>query len=63
MPVIDSALGQIKQLHPYLPGKPVEELERELGVSNAYKLASNENPLGCSPQAKLAMERALKKIN
>ena len=43
MPVIDSALAQIKQLQPYLPGKPVEELERELGIGQAIKLASNEN--------------------
>jgi histidinol-phosphate aminotransferase len=50
MSVIDSALAQIRQLQPYSPGKPVEELERELGISNAIKLASNENPLGCSPQ-------------
>ena len=49
MSVIDSALLQIRQLQPYTPGKPVEELERELGISNAIKLASNENPLGCSP--------------
>ena len=38
----------VRGLTPYEPGKPVEELERELGVSNAIKLASNENPLGCS---------------
>ncbi|MCP4767980.1 MAG: histidinol-phosphate transaminase [Gammaproteobacteria bacterium] len=50
MSVIDSALVQIRQLHPYSPGKPVEELERELGIRNAIKLASNENPLGCSPR-------------
>lgn len=37
-------------LHPYVPGKPIEEVERELGVS-ALKLASNENPLGPSPRA------------
>ena len=49
MSVIDSALLQIRQLQPYTPGKPVEELERELGINNAIKLASNENPLGCSP--------------
>lgn len=49
MSVIDSALLQIRQLQPYSPGKPVEELERELGIENAIKLASNENPLGCSP--------------
>ncbi len=51
MSVVDSALVQIRQLHPYSPGKPVEELERELGIGNAIKLASNENPLGCSPRA------------
>jgi histidinol-phosphate aminotransferase len=49
MSVIDSALSQIRQLQPYSPGKPVEELERELGIGNAIKLASNENPLGFSP--------------
>ena len=52
MSVIDSALVQIRQLHPYSPGKPVEELERELGIANAIKLASNENPLGCSPRVR-----------
>lgn len=41
----------IKDLHPYIPGKPVEDLERELGISNAAKLASNENPLGPSQLA------------
>ena len=50
MSVIDSALAQIRQLQPYSPGKPVEELERELGISNAIKHASNENPLGFSPR-------------
>ena len=39
----------ITELSPYQPGKPVEELERELGISNIIKLASNENPLGPSP--------------
>lgn len=38
-------------LKPYQPGKPVSELEREYGVRNALKLASNENPLGPSPKA------------
>lgn len=39
----------VQKLNPYQPGKPVEELERELGISNSIKLASNENPLGpCS---------------
>ncbi len=58
MSVVDSALAQIHQLQPYQPGKPVEELERELGISNADKLASNENPLGCSPLALAAIENA-----
>ncbi|MCZ6486902.1 MAG: histidinol-phosphate transaminase [Gammaproteobacteria bacterium] len=58
MSVIDSALAQVKQLHPYTPGKPVEELERELGISNAIKLASNENPLGCSQLVQRAIKRA-----
>lgn len=41
----------IRDLKPYVPGKPVEELERELGIEGAIKLASNENPLGPSPRA------------
>jgi len=40
----------VQQLQPYQPGKPIEELERELGISNIIKLASNENPLGASPK-------------
>lgn len=43
----------------YVPGKPVEELERERGVRGAIKLASNENPLGPSPKAVKAARRAL----
>ena len=62
MSVFDSALAPIKALTPYLPGKPVEELERELGIGNADKLASNENPLGCSPLARDAMLRASERI-
>ncbi|MDH3388198.1 MAG: histidinol-phosphate transaminase [Gammaproteobacteria bacterium] len=62
MSVIDSALVQIKQLHPYSPGKPIEELERELGISNVIKLASNENPLGCSPLARQVLESASEHI-
>ena len=58
MSIADSALAQIHQLHPYQPGKPVEELERELGIREAFKLASNENPLGCSPRAREAIARA-----
>ena len=38
-------------IQPYVPGKPIEELERELGIENSIKLASNENPVGPSPKA------------
>jgi histidinol-phosphate aminotransferase len=41
----------VRGLQPYPPGKPLSELEREYGVRDAIKLASNENPLGPSPQA------------
>ena len=53
----------VQQLQPYLPGTPVEELERELGISNSIKLASNENPLGPSPRALQAIERCYQSIN
>ena len=45
----------VERLTPYTPGKPVEELERELGIKNAIKLASNESPLGPSERAVAAM--------
>lgn len=49
----------IRNLTPYQPGKPIEELERELGITAAIKLASNENPLGASPKALSAAKNAL----
>jgi histidinol-phosphate aminotransferase len=49
----------IASLKPYVPGKPLEELERELGITGAIKLASNENPLGPSPKAIEAIQGAL----
>jgi len=49
----------VKNLIPYPPGKPIEELERELGVKNSIKLASNENPLGPSPKALQAIQEKL----
>ena len=48
MPLVPS---YIKKLSSYKPGKPIEEVKRELGISNIIKLASNENPLGPSPKA------------
>jgi histidinol-phosphate aminotransferase len=52
---MDLALPGIRKLQPYIPGKPVAELEREYGVHNAIKLASNENPLG---PGKMALDAA-----
>ncbi len=49
----------VRGLSPYQPGKPIEELERELGIANIIKLASNENPLGASPMALAAAREAL----
>lgn len=48
----------IAAITPYVPGKPIEELEREYGISGSIKLASNENPLGPSPKAMAAIGRA-----
>src|SRR5258707_881330 len=54
---------EVRSLEPYVPGKPVEELERELQISGAIKLASNENPLGPSPLAIEAMAEAIRGVN
>ena len=54
---------EIEALIPYPPGKPIEEVERELGIKNSIKLASNENPLGPSPKAVDAVSRALKNLH
>ncbi len=47
----------------YVPGKPVEEVTREYGITDIVKLASNENPLGTSPKALEAMTAELQHIN
>jgi histidinol-phosphate aminotransferase len=54
------ALPSVQSLQPYLPGKPIEELQRELGLSNIVKLASNENPLGLSEKVVQAIQSVLK---
>ncbi|MEW6326839.1 MAG: histidinol-phosphate transaminase [Thermodesulfobacteriota bacterium] len=53
----------IQSLVPYPPGKPIEELEREYGVKNSIKLASNENALGPSPKAVEAIKAALGRLH
>ena len=55
--------NHIAKLKAYVPGKPIEELERELGIRGSVKLASNENPLGPSPKAIEAIGDALKDLN
>ncbi len=53
----------LSAIKPYVPGKPLEELEREWGIKNASKIASNENPLGPSPKVATALEKAIPRIN
>jgi len=57
------AVPGVQTIKPYQPGKPVEELERDLGISNAIKLASNENPLGPSAQAVKAAQAVIADVN
>jgi len=47
---------QLLNLKPYQPGKPIEAVKKEYGLSKITKLASNENPFGCSPLAKKAIQ-------
>ncbi|MDX8400391.1 MAG: histidinol-phosphate transaminase [Gallionellaceae bacterium] len=58
----DLAPPYIRAIAPYQPGKPIAELERELGITGIVKLASNENPLGASSAAIAAMQEAIKTI-
>lgn len=59
MALRDVVNPHILDLRPYAPGKPIEELERELGISGSIKLASNESPLGPSPKAQAAVRAAV----
>ena len=53
----------IFSVHPYVPGKPIDEVKRELGLKSVIKLASNENPYGPSPRALSAIQRAARDIH
>jgi histidinol-phosphate aminotransferase len=53
----------VRNLKPYIPGKPVSELERELGLDNIIKLASNENPLGPGTKVQAAVDAALTDVS
>jgi histidinol-phosphate aminotransferase len=59
----DFAPQHVRNLDVYQPGKPIEELERELGISGAIKVASNENPLGPSPRALAALPDTLSQLH
>lgn len=60
--LLSLACGGVQGLKPYEAGKPISELEREYGVSNVVKLASNENPLGTSKKVREAIESCIDDI-
>ncbi len=53
----------ISSLNPYQPGKPIKEVQREMGIDKVYKMASNENPLGISEKVKKALTEFLPEVN
>jgi histidinol-phosphate aminotransferase len=63
VPLTSLIVPHLTQLTPYQAGKPLEELERELGLTDAIKLASNENPLGPSPLALAAIRDTLENLH
>ena len=65
MSIVEQAPPYVRAISPYVPGKPITELARQLGlpVDKIVKLASNENPLGMSPKARKAIEAALIGVN
>ncbi len=63
MPIYPTAKSHLAAVQNYVPGKPLEELEREYGIKNAVKMASNENSLGPSPKAVAAMKKKLTSVH
>ncbi|MDD4802829.1 MAG: histidinol-phosphate transaminase [Syntrophomonas sp.] len=61
--VKEQARPEIFTLKPYIAGKPIEEVKRELGIDDIIKLASNENPLGASPQAIQAVKNSVHQMH
>lgn len=55
--------NELSKLRPYIPGKPIEEVQKEYGLDSVVKLASNENQLGPSPKAVEAVRNELENIN
>jgi len=63
MPEKNLLRGPLRAFNPYVAGKPIEEVRRELGLTGRIaKLASNENPLGTSPKALAAMRKAVEEV-
>ncbi len=59
---LELATAGVQQLVPYVPGKPVEELQRELGIAEVIKLASNENPMGTGAKVAAAIQATLPEL-
>ncbi|MBD9362655.1 histidinol-phosphate transaminase [Methylomonas fluvii] len=59
---LELAIAGVQQLVPYVPGKPVDELQRELGIAEVIKLASNENPLGTGAKVAAAIQATLPEL-
>lgn len=54
---------EMNTMRPYIPGKPIEDVQKELGLEEVIKLASNENPLGCSSMAQKAITESLNALS
>jgi histidinol-phosphate aminotransferase len=63
MTLFRTAKPNLASVKSYVPGKPLEELEREYGIKDAVKMASNENALGPSPKAVAAMKKNLSRVH
>jgi histidinol-phosphate aminotransferase len=63
MSILDRVPEHIRSLVAYEPGKPIEEVERQYGIEDSIKLASNENPLGPSPKAVRTISERLSGLN
>ena len=55
--------AELEPIPVYVPGKPIDDVKRELGLDKVIKLASNENPLGFSPQVKEAIAKVMEEVN
>ncbi len=63
MSIAEKVPDYIRGIVPYVPGKPIDEVEREYGIQRSAKLASNENPLGPSPKAVAALRERLGELH